>query len=90
MNDQSIVLSSLAMDLKRAALAFWRGSTGVAQKFLGESLERKKEINMKEIDPYISNVLKDINNKDAEDLLMYSILIQNYVRKNGHDSRLAP
>lgn len=83
MNDQSVALGSLAMDLKRAALAFWRGSRGVAQTFLEESLERKKDIDLGRIDPYISSILKDINNKDAEDLLMYSILIQNYVRKNG-------
>ena len=82
MNDQSVALSSLAMDLKRAAMAFWRGSEGAAQRFLDESLERKKEIDFKKVDPYISNLLKNIDSKDAEDLLMYSILIQNYVRKN--------
>lgn len=83
MTSNTIALSSLSMDLKRAALAFWRGSTGVAQRFLDESLERKEEIDLEKIDPYISNILKKINNKDAENLLMYSILIQNYVRKNG-------
>ena len=52
MNDQFVVLSSLAMDLKR-------------------------------VDSHIVNILEDIKtNKDAEDLLMYSTLIQNYVRKN--------
>ena len=83
MNDQFVVLSSLAMDLKRAASAFWRGSTGVAQRFLDESLERKEEVDLKRVDSHIVNILEDIKtNKDAEDLLMYSTLIQNYVRKN--------
>ena len=81
-----IVLGSLAMDLKRAALGYHRGSVAMAERFFTEALKRKKECDMKIIDPYLFQILNNIeslkgrSNKDkAENALMYSTLIQNYV-----------
>jgi len=77
-----IALASLAMDLKRVALGLHRGSNKMSERFLKEAVERRKEIDKKDVDLYIRNILKDLDqNKDAEDLLMYSILLENYVRK---------
>lgn len=85
MSKQKIVLSSLAMDLKRAALGYHRGSVVMANRFLEEALKRKKEVNEKPTKPYIKKILADLekirNKKDlkdiAEDTLMYSTLLQN-------------
>jgi hypothetical protein len=82
-----IALSSLAMDLKRAALGFYRGSDVMAERFVKEALKREKEINFKSTRPYIKNICgklkKCLAKKDkkdaAEDLLMYSALFQNSV-----------
>jgi len=83
--NNKIALSSLAMDLKRVALAYYRGSLKTADRFLEEALKRVGEINKSEISPNIIKVLNNIeklgsqtDKKDAaEDALMYSTLIQN-------------
>ena len=41
--DNKIILSSLAMDLKRAAIGYNRGSYIMADRFFEEALKRKKE-----------------------------------------------
>lgn len=81
-----IILSSLAMDLKRAALGYHRGSLAMAMRFLDEALKRKEELDRNELKSYIRNILDKTekpsqkNPQDlAEDLLMYSTRIQNYV-----------
>ncbi|OGK61198.1 hypothetical protein A3I56_03845 [Candidatus Roizmanbacteria bacterium RIFCSPLOWO2_02_FULL_43_10] len=75
------VLESLASDLKRVALGLHRGSNIMADRFLDEALKRKSEIEMKNLSPYIQNLLKRLSkNIDAEDALMYSTIIQNYTR----------
>lgn len=79
MNSKFISLSSMAMDLKRAAL----GSEKSAKIFLNEALKRKEEIG-DDVPAYIKKILKNIEHaKDKEDLLMYSILLQNYSLKYG-------
>lgn len=77
-------LGALAMDLKRVALAYHRGSMIVAERFHEEALERKKEIDTKELKPYLQKLLNSIEkikdekqDKAAEDALMYSTLFQN-------------
>lgn len=78
-------LSSLAMDLKRVAIGYNLGSTAFADRFLSESLKRKREINLDTVKPYVANLLKKIpdikhieKDKDkAEIALMYSTLFQN-------------
>lgn len=80
-----IALSSLAMDLKRVALGYHRGSVTTADRFLKEALKRKEEIDTTLVKPYVKKLLdkldvfakeKDIMRK-AEDALMYSTLLQN-------------
>ncbi len=83
--ENKIILGSLAMDLKRVALSYYRNSTRVAEEFMGEATKRKKENDLKKVKPYIKNLLNKLeemkNEKDkqkvAEDALMYSILFQN-------------
>ncbi len=80
-----ISLSSMAMDLKRAAAGYWRGSDKMAQRFWQEALARRTEIDKSSVAPYVSNLLDNMDSlmnssdkqKIAEDLLLYSILFQN-------------
>lgn len=85
MNTTQTVLSSLALDLRRVALGYHRGSNVMAERFLEEALKRKDEINSLTVKPYIQRLLlklapirleKDIQKK-AESALLYSILFQN-------------
>jgi len=78
-------LSSLAMDLKRVAIGYHRGSEKMADRFLEEVLKRKDEIQKDSVKPYVNLLLsklegllneKDLNKK-AEDSLLYSTLFQN-------------
>jgi len=78
------ILGALAMDLKRAALGYFRGSNLMAERFFEEALKRKNEIDIDELKPYlikylnkIENVKKENNDKAAEDALLYSTLFQN-------------
>jgi len=84
--NNKIILESLSMDLLRIALGLKRGSYKMAERFLEEALRRKKEVNEKEIKPYLQQTLirmedallaSDIEKK-AEDALMYSTVIRNY------------
>lgn len=84
-----IVLSSLAMDLKRAALGYYKGSFKTAERFCQEALKRKAEVDIKTVKPYLIDLLDKMERafkvkdekKKAEDLLMYSTLFQNYTLK---------
>ena len=84
-------LASLAQDLKRAALGLNRGSVHMTQRFLEEAINRREEINVKHIDPYIREIVTKLTNvlgkrdsdKNAEEILMYSTLLQNYVTKRS-------
>ena len=85
MTTTQIALSSLALDLKRVALVYHRGSTTMADRFLEEALNRKKEIDTSSIKPYLQKILLKIedisfeneNLRKAEDALLYSIIFQN-------------
>ena len=85
------ILESLSSDLKRVALGLNRGSMGMADRFTKEALERKKELDLKTIRPYMGKLLNKMeealkNSKNperkAEDALMYSTLIQNYTQNS--------
>jgi hypothetical protein len=72
------------MDLKRAALGYFRGSNLMAERFFEEALKRKNEIDIDELKPYlvkylnkIENVKKENSDRAAEDALLYSTLFQN-------------
>lgn len=87
--NNDIILSSMAMDIKRVALGYYRGSNKMADRFLQEALKRKNELDQKTIQPYLSKIFYEIekslseksNLKKAERLLMYGTLVQNYVVK---------
>lgn len=84
-----IILGSLALDLKRVAIGYHRGSIKMGDRFYHEALSRIEEIDICSVKPYLRkqlvNVGKLAERKDlkhrAEDALMYSILIQNYCLK---------
>lgn len=83
--NNKIALSSLAMDLRRVALGYHRGSVKMAERFLNEALMREAEIDKAKIKPYLQELLTKVKDlqaiadeqKKAEDALMYSILFQN-------------
>lgn len=84
MSEDKLILSSLAMDLKRVALGYHRKSNKMADRFLQEVIKRKKEINLEKVRPSVKKMLEDLdkminknNDAKAEDALMYSTLFQN-------------
>lgn len=86
--DTKIALESLAMDLKRVALGYHRGSEKMAKRFCEEALRRKEEIDRHTVQSYIETLLDNMEhvlqqkntNRIAEDALMYSTLLQNYAQ----------
>jgi hypothetical protein len=89
MDKNKIVFGSIAMDLKRVSLGFYRGSNVVANRFAKEALKRRSEIDLKTVKPYIKKLFAKIEKcisykdkqKSAEDLLVYSTLFQNAALK---------
>jgi len=89
MNPNRETIGALAMDLKRVALGYNRGSTQMAERFLEEALKRHKELQAQHNSPYLQKLLNSIakllaqkdKEKLAEDALMYSTLFQNYALK---------
>lgn len=85
MSKNQIALSSLALDLKRVALLYHRGSIATAKRFFEEAIIRKDEIDIATVKPYVKKLLDKLDSlaaeKDtdriAEDALMYSTLFQN-------------
>lgn len=82
--DNKQILGALAMDLKRVAVGYFRGSIPMADRFLEEALKRKSEINNNNLKPYLVKFLDDMENlkkeekgKAAEDALLYSTIFQN-------------
>ena len=92
MDKNKIALGSLAMDLKRVAMGYYRRSEAMADRFLEEALKTKEEIDERSVEPHIRKILAGIKllhrkNKScadkmdiAEDALMYSTLLQNAAR----------
>lgn len=77
-------LGALAMDLKRVALGYFRGSTPTVEMFFLEALKRRDEIDCKSLKPYLIKFLnkieglkKEEKEKAAEDALLYSTIFQN-------------
>lgn len=60
----------------------------MAERFFQEALVRKSEVNTKEVPSYIAKVMmkidsnRSLDNQFAEEVLVYSTLIENYVTKN--------
>ena len=64
------------------ALGLHNDSLKVADRFLEEALKRRTEVNPARVDLYIQNILKGLDRlSSAEDALMYSTLLQNFVLK---------
>jgi hypothetical protein len=82
------IFGALAMDLKRAALGYFRGSVPMAKRFFLEALKRRAELDEKEVKPYLLKLLskmdgleKEKAEKAAEDALFYSTIFQNASRE---------
>ena len=78
------ILGALAMDLKRVAIGYHRGSIIMGDRFFIEAIKRKNEIEKDSLKPYLAKLLNDMEklksqdkNKAAEDALLYSTLFQN-------------
>ena len=89
MNNQKIIIESLAMDLKRVALGLYRGSYTMANRFKEEALKRSKELENQKIEGYLGKLITGMkksllrdDDRVAEDALMYSTLLQNFTVKN--------
>ena len=88
-----IILESLAMDLKRVAQGYYRGSEIMAERFMQEARAREKELQSANLKPYLKKLLSKLENmfeekdqkKLAEDALMYSTLFQNASLKEWLD-----
>ena len=83
MNNKQI-LGALAIDLKRVAIGYFRGSTIMSEKFFQEALKRRNELDDSNLKPYLVKFLKDMenlkkekNDRAAEDALLYSTIFQN-------------
>lgn len=84
-NTTKEILGALALDLKRVAQGYYRGSEAMALRFVEEALSRKKELQNVNLKPYLHKLLSKLENmfrekdhkKLAEDALMYSVLFQN-------------
>lgn len=88
MNNQKVIIESLAMDLKRVALGLHRGSYQMANRFKEEALKREQELENQSVKGYLKkllqktkDMLKDSSERTAEDALMYSTLFQNFALK---------
>lgn len=75
------------MDLKRVAIGYHRGSTKMAARFSDEALRRINEVKLSQVKPYLRRFIKMLpeileqgdKKRVAEDALMYSTILQNYV-----------
>jgi hypothetical protein len=91
MNKNNLTISSLAMDLKRVAIGYHRGSFKMANRFSEEALKRKNELELSQVKPYLRKFIKTVpkilkqkdKEKIAEDALMYSVILKNYVVHNS-------
>ncbi|KKQ29886.1 MAG: hypothetical protein A3H17_01810 [Candidatus Levybacteria bacterium RIFCSPLOWO2_12_FULL_37_14] len=88
MSEDKLLLSSIAMDLKRVALGYYRKSDKMADRFLQEAIRRKNEINLEKVNISTKKLLQGLdkivnenNDARAEDALMYSTLFQNAALK---------
>lgn len=84
--ENKIALSSLALDLKRIAIAYQRGSDKMAERFIQETKRWVKKVDIHNTPKYIQKLIQKLNNifdntdktRVVEDSLMYSTLFQNY------------
>ncbi len=81
-NKERQIIGALAMDLKRVALAKHSGSKKVADIFWREAMKRKNSVLKIKLPNYLTNLYSYLeNHKDKDNLLMYSVILQNYATK---------
>lgn len=97
MSNQKLLVESLAMDLKRVSLGYYRGSNIMAKRFKEEALKRSAELEKQDLNIYLKKLLlrtkKALNcneERTAEDILMYSTLFQNFALYKMGSSTLIP
>ena len=86
MTDTKLLVGSLSNDLFRVASLWQRGSEAAAVRFLTEANNWAEPLAECQEKPYINKIARlvlnlkpqDLNLKLAEDILMYSVLLQNY------------
>ena len=79
-NDQ--IIGGLAMDLKRVALAKHNNSKNTADRFWQEVMKRKSIVMSLKLPEYLKNLYEKIEkNTDKDNLLMYSVILQNYATR---------
>ena len=79
------ILGALALDLRRVAQGYYRGSETMGVRFAQEARARKEELRNANLKPYLRSLLSKMDEvfkqedhkKLAEDALMYSVLFQN-------------
>ena len=83
MNNKQL-LGALALDLKRVAIGYYRGSTIMSERFFEEALKRRNEIDSTNLKPYLVKFLNNIENLNkeekkaaADNALLYSTIFQN-------------
>lgn len=82
------------MDLLRVALGLHRGSLNMAKRFTYEALKRQNELESQPLKPYLKMLLKKsrkvlakADTEKAEDILMFSVLFQNFARRKAMEGQ---
>ncbi len=84
------ILSSLSMDLHRAAMGYQRGSDTMAERFVREARKRIGEVDRGAVDPTLTDALDKCTslldhtnvNDNASQILFYSVYFQNEALKH--------
>ena len=74
------------MDLKRVAIGIHRKSFQMADRFFIEAMKRRVEVDTRDLSPYMQTIIRELDSlshqpldQKAENALMFSTRIQNYV-----------
>ena len=86
MTKTKLLIGSLSNDLYRVATLSHRGSLIAATKFFAEAQRWSAELADHKLKPYIEKIVTEVKNTQegdfspaqAEQFLMYSVLLQNY------------
>ena len=95
-DNSTFLLQNIALDLDRISTSLNRNSFTVAERFVQEVINQQKQIGNSGLPDYIKKILSALpqalsqqeSKQKADDALMYSILLQNFVAKNTLDKPL--
>ena len=87
MTKAQLLVGSLSNDLFRVANLTHRGSTRGAIRFLNEAQRWSRSLENENVDGYIKEIARNISSqtkakvtlKNAENYLMYAVLLHNYL-----------